>query len=87
MFPTNGSARGGTQISITLNVPIDVYSDNIKVLVGGKMSSQMTISQEIGGYYTLFLEGIASLGAIYSLVKYSYEVDTTSRRTSWLFGA
>jgi len=84
VFPTNGSAKGGTQISITLNVPIDVYSDNIKVLVGGKMSSQMTISQEIGwvlhsasGVYSL-IPRLPTRGTIYSLIKYSYEVDTTS---------
>ena len=36
VFPRNGSTEGGTQISITLNVPIFNNSDNVKVLVGGE---------------------------------------------------
>ena len=39
VFPRNGSTEGGTQISITLNVPIFNNSDNIKVLVGGESIS------------------------------------------------
>ena len=36
VFPRNGSTEGGTQISITLSVPIFNNTDNIKVLVGGE---------------------------------------------------
>lgn len=39
VFPRNGSTEGGTQISITLNVPIFNNTDNIKVLVGGESIS------------------------------------------------
>jgi len=55
VFPTSGSARGGTQISVTLNVPIDVYSDNIKVLVGGEMNRVDICFPRDGWSYILLL--------------------------------
>ena len=39
VFPRNGSTEGGTQISITLNVPIFNNTNNIKVFVGGESIS------------------------------------------------